>query len=41
MSTGLIIFFVITTIIGIGVVVVFSVDSISAKIFGADDRGKK
>lgn len=41
MDTGLIIFFVITTIIGIGVVIVFSVDSISAKIFGADNREKK
>ncbi len=41
MSTGLIVFFVITTVIGIGVVVVFSVDSIGAKIFGADDKRQK
>ncbi len=41
MSTGLIVFFVITTIIGIAVVVVFSVDSIGAKCFGADDKRKE
>ncbi len=41
MSTGLIVFFVITSIIGVGVVVVFSVDSIGAKIFGTDDKRQK
>ncbi|CAI6149478.1 MAG: hypothetical protein SPLUMA2_SPLUMAMAG2_00855 [uncultured Sulfurimonas sp.] len=40
MSTGLIVFFVITSIIGVGVVV-FSVDSIGAKIFGTDDKRQK
>ena len=41
MSIGLIVFFVITSIIGVGVVVVFSVDSIGAKIFGTDDKRQK
>jgi len=42
MSTGLIIFFVVTTILGIGIAVIFSVDSIGAKIFGqAKDKEKK
>nr|WP_275851719.1 hypothetical protein [Sulfurimonas sp. SAG-AH-194-C20] len=41
MSTGLILFFVITTVIGIGVVVVFSVDSIGAKIFNPEDKREK
>ncbi len=41
MSTGLILFFVVTTIIGIAVVVVFSVDSIGAKIFNPEDKRPK
>lgn len=41
MSTGLIIFFVVTTILGVGVAVIFSVDSIGAKIFGQDNKEEK
>ena len=40
MSTGLMLFFGITTILGIAVVIIFSVDSIGAKIFGDDTRKK-
>ena len=41
MDTGLIIFFIATTIIGLGVAVIFSVDSIGAKIFGEENSKKK
>lgn len=41
MSTGLIIFFGITTLLGIAVVIVFSVDSIGAKLFSSDDKREK
>lgn len=41
MSTGLIVFFVITSIVGVGVAVIFSVDSIGAKIFGQGERDKE
>ena len=37
MDTGLIIFFIGASIFGVGIAVVFSVDSISGKIFGAKD----
>lgn len=41
MDTGLILFFVGASIFGIAIAVIFSVDSISGKIFGAKDQTKE
>ena len=38
MDTGLILFFVGASIFGVGIAVIFSVDSISGKIFGAKEK---
>jgi len=38
MDTGLIIFFIGASVFGVGIAVIFSVDSISGKIFGAKDK---
>jgi len=38
MDTGLIIFFVGASIFGVAIAVIFSIDSISGKIFGAKDE---
>lgn len=41
MQTELIIFFVVVGIIGAAIAVIFSVDSISGKIFGDEDKRAK
>ncbi len=41
MDTGLILFFVGASIFGVGIAVIFSVDSISGKLFGARDETEK
>ena len=41
MDTGLILFFVGASIFGVGIAVIFSVDSISGKILGAKDNTEK
>jgi len=41
MDTGLIIFFVGASVFGVAIAVIFSVDSISGKLFGAKDETKE
>ena len=41
MDTGLIIFFIGASICGVAIAVIFSVDSISGKLFGAKDHSKE